>query len=171
MDNKTMKACLHLYFSICLNTYTGKKNPVFKIQKTLAPVWWGLVVWRWSLVATVSVLLIACSSVTCFYSFQITQKLAWRNYRFPILLAAEGKPWWPGVPHQLAMCVGHPSLAGLRAATVCAALSTPGCSAEATQSHGHSCEVRSLGMVRTSRGFFQSKQSAVATSFAHQNNH
>lgn len=126
MDNKTMKACLHLYFSICLNTYTGKKNPVFKIQKTLAPVWWGLVVWRWSLVATVSVLLIACSSVTCFYSFQITQKLAWRNYRFPILLAAEGKPWWPGVPHQLATCVGHPSLAGLRAATVCAALSTPG---------------------------------------------
>lgn len=86
--------------------------------------------WRWSLVATVSVLLVACSSVTCFYSFQITQKLAWRNHHFPILLAAEGKPWWPGVPHQLALQDGwgvpHPSLAGLRAATVCAALSTPG---------------------------------------------
>lgn len=98
-----MQACLHLDFIIIWhNTYAEKTQCVFKIRKLLAPVWWGLVVWRCSLVATMSLLLSLLSSITYFYTFQITQKLAWRNYHFSILLAAEGKSCLLSVTHHLA---------------------------------------------------------------------
>lgn len=85
-----MKACLHLYFIIRLNSY-AEKYLGFKMQMFDGDWLCGDDLWLQPYLFRS-----LPGRVTCFHSFQITQKLAWRSHHFLILLTAKGNPWLLG---------------------------------------------------------------------------